>query len=270
MLNPKIVSRPRAQALRLRGRPARPAVRHLRRRRLRRSSSTTTTSLTYESIARVSKKDADAMAGFEAIMGRAAEFLRPLMMRPPPALGSKHPRDVASLLREAGRAAGLGAQRPARAVPRDDDVGRRPARRLLRDGRAQGRLREHRRRRRVGRPAHARAPRTTCSTTTSARSTASPAPGATCAAGWAASARRSRRAPARPAPTSARTPTVASIDVRDGVVTGVTLSDGESCTRRPSCPARTRAARCSTSSAASTSPRRSPRRCAATRPAAGP
>lgn len=66
--------------------------------------------LTYESIARVSRKDADAMAGFEAMMARAAEFLRPLMMRPPPALGSKHPRDIASLLREAGRAAGLGAK----------------------------------------------------------------------------------------------------------------------------------------------------------------
>lgn len=65
---------------------------------------------TYESIARVSRKDADAMAGFEAIMEQAADFLRPLMMRPPPALGSKHPRDVASLLREAGRAAGLGTK----------------------------------------------------------------------------------------------------------------------------------------------------------------
>ena len=36
-----------------------------------------------------------------------AEFLRPLMLRPPPALGSKRPGDLLSLLREAGRAAGL-------------------------------------------------------------------------------------------------------------------------------------------------------------------
>ena len=36
-----------------------------------------------------------------------AEFLRPLMLRPPPALGSKRPGDLLSLLREAGRTAGL-------------------------------------------------------------------------------------------------------------------------------------------------------------------
>ena len=36
-----------------------------------------------------------------------AGFLRPLMLRPPPALGSKRPGDLLSLLREAGRAAGL-------------------------------------------------------------------------------------------------------------------------------------------------------------------
>ena len=40
-----------------------------------------------------------------------AEFLRPLMLRPPPALGSKRPGDLLSLLREAGRAAGLEAAR---------------------------------------------------------------------------------------------------------------------------------------------------------------
>ena len=36
-----------------------------------------------------------------------AGFLRPLMLRPPPALGSKRPVDLLSLLREAGRTAGL-------------------------------------------------------------------------------------------------------------------------------------------------------------------
>jgi phytoene dehydrogenase-like protein len=59
-------------------------------------------------LARVSPKDADAMPGFEDLLGRAANFLRPVMLRPPPALGSKHPGDVFELLREAGRAAGMG------------------------------------------------------------------------------------------------------------------------------------------------------------------
>ena len=34
-------------------------------------------------------------------------FLRPLLLRPPPALGSRRPRDLLSQLREAGRAAGV-------------------------------------------------------------------------------------------------------------------------------------------------------------------
>src|SRR3954467_3849028 len=61
----------------------------------------------YESIARVSKHDADAIAGFDAMMERVADVLRPMMLKPPPALGSKHPGDVCELLKEAGRAAGL-------------------------------------------------------------------------------------------------------------------------------------------------------------------
>ena len=40
-------------------------------------------------------------------MERVADVLRPMMLKPPPALGSKHPGDVLELLREAGRAAGL-------------------------------------------------------------------------------------------------------------------------------------------------------------------
>ena len=59
-------------------------------------------------LARVSPKDADAMPGFEDLLERAANFLRPVMLRPPPALGSRHPGDVFELLREAGRAAGMG------------------------------------------------------------------------------------------------------------------------------------------------------------------
>jgi phytoene dehydrogenase-like protein len=59
------------------------------------------------SIAQVSPHDAEAMAGFDEMMERVADVLRPMMLRPPPALGSKHPGDVFELLREAGRAAGL-------------------------------------------------------------------------------------------------------------------------------------------------------------------
>jgi phytoene dehydrogenase-like protein len=62
---------------------------------------------TYEQVARVSRADADALAPFNALFERAAAFLRPLMLRPPPALGSRRPADVFELLREAGRAAGL-------------------------------------------------------------------------------------------------------------------------------------------------------------------
>jgi phytoene dehydrogenase-like protein len=60
-----------------------------------------------ESVARVSPKDAAAMPAFDAMMERVADVLRPMMLRPPPALGSRHPGDVLELLREAGRAAGL-------------------------------------------------------------------------------------------------------------------------------------------------------------------
>ncbi|HEY7075751.1 MAG TPA: NAD(P)/FAD-dependent oxidoreductase [Solirubrobacteraceae bacterium] len=60
------------------------------------------------SIGRVSPHDAKAMEGFDALMERIADVLRPLMLKAPPALGSKRPGDVLDLLREAGRAAGLG------------------------------------------------------------------------------------------------------------------------------------------------------------------
>jgi phytoene dehydrogenase-like protein len=63
---------------------------------------------TADSIARQSERDAAAYEDFEALLFRAADFLRPMMLREPPALGSKRPGDLASLLREAGRVAGLG------------------------------------------------------------------------------------------------------------------------------------------------------------------
>jgi phytoene dehydrogenase-like protein len=62
---------------------------------------------TQASIAPHSARDAAAYPDFEALLERLADFLRPLMLRPPPALGSKRPGDLLSLLREAGRAAGL-------------------------------------------------------------------------------------------------------------------------------------------------------------------
>jgi phytoene dehydrogenase-like protein len=59
------------------------------------------------SLARVSPRDASVFGEFEALLERAASFLRPVMLRPPPALGSKRPGDLFELLREAARAAGL-------------------------------------------------------------------------------------------------------------------------------------------------------------------
>jgi phytoene dehydrogenase-like protein len=66
------------------------------------------TDRTCKSIAGQSAADAAAYPEFEALLGRAADFLRPMLMREAPALGSKRPGDIASLLRDAGRAAGLG------------------------------------------------------------------------------------------------------------------------------------------------------------------
>lgn len=63
--------------------------------------------VTYEQVARVSRKDADNLEAFDALFDKAAKFLKPLMLKPPPALGSKRPGDVFELLREAGRAAGM-------------------------------------------------------------------------------------------------------------------------------------------------------------------
>jgi phytoene dehydrogenase-like protein len=63
---------------------------------------------TCASLAQHSRADAEAYPRFQALMERMADFLRPMMLRPPPALGSKHPGDLLGLLREAGRAAGLG------------------------------------------------------------------------------------------------------------------------------------------------------------------
>ncbi len=62
---------------------------------------------TAASIAKQSRKDAEAYPKFEELFSRAARFVKPMMLREAPALGSKHPADLVALLREAGRAAGF-------------------------------------------------------------------------------------------------------------------------------------------------------------------
>jgi phytoene dehydrogenase-like protein len=63
---------------------------------------------TAASVGRFSKRDGEAYEDFEDLLDRTASFLRPMMLRPPPALGSRRPADLMSLLREGARAAGLG------------------------------------------------------------------------------------------------------------------------------------------------------------------
>jgi phytoene dehydrogenase-like protein len=62
---------------------------------------------TAASIAAHSRRDGEVYADFEDLFERTAQFLRPMLLREPPALGSRSPLDIASLLREAARAAGL-------------------------------------------------------------------------------------------------------------------------------------------------------------------
>ncbi len=49
---------------------------------------------TYESIARLSKHDADAYGPFYEWIGRIADIMGPLLMQTPPSLGSKKPKDI--------------------------------------------------------------------------------------------------------------------------------------------------------------------------------
>jgi phytoene dehydrogenase-like protein len=65
------------------------------------------TARTRESIARHSRRDAAAYAGFEEMFERLARFFQPMMLRPPPQLGSRRPGDLFELLREGARIAGL-------------------------------------------------------------------------------------------------------------------------------------------------------------------
>ena len=71
---------------------------------------------TVESIRKFSPRDADNYEAFEELLEGTAEFLRPMLLREPPALGSKTPGDIASLLREGARLAGLSKRDTANLV----------------------------------------------------------------------------------------------------------------------------------------------------------
>ena len=195
-------------------------------------------------------------------------FLRPMMLREPPALGSRHPGDLLSLLREGGARRRPQPPRRPRPGPHLHDVGRRPARRLVRARRAQGLDRLDRRGRRLGRPAHA-------------GHRLQPAP---------PRARRDRRdrgrlgpgdrrhgrdqpgdrraPPRRRAPRSAPAPRSPRSTSATAARSASRSPTARRSARRSSPRARTRRRRSSTSPAPSTSPTRSPRTCAATAPAA--
>ena len=89
----------------------------------------------YDEIAKWSKKDADAYPKWNAWLGGLADVLGPLLLTVPPA------HRLTQAARPRGHAAArLAAPRPRRADdrrrdPADDDVDRRPARRLVRDRR---------------------------------------------------------------------------------------------------------------------------------------
>ncbi|MGE5408114.1 MAG: phytoene desaturase family protein, partial [Syntrophothermus sp.] len=63
--------------------------------------------MTQRSIRPINPRDAESFVPFEDRLFRVAEFLSPMLLREPPALGSKRPGDLLSLAREAARAAGL-------------------------------------------------------------------------------------------------------------------------------------------------------------------
>jgi len=63
---------------------------------------------TAASVATFSAHDGEVYEDFELLLDRTASFLRPTLLREPPALGSRHPADLVALLREGARTAGLG------------------------------------------------------------------------------------------------------------------------------------------------------------------
>jgi phytoene dehydrogenase-like protein len=61
----------------------------------------------YESVARWSKKDAEAIAAWDAWLGGLADVLGPMLLTAPPNIGSRKPRDLLGTLRLAWRHRGL-------------------------------------------------------------------------------------------------------------------------------------------------------------------
>src|SRR5215472_4283035 len=64
----------------------------------------------YDSVAKWSKKDAEAMQRWDAWLAGLAEVLGPLLLAVPPRLGSRSPRDLTETLRLAWRHRGLGVR----------------------------------------------------------------------------------------------------------------------------------------------------------------
>jgi phytoene dehydrogenase-like protein len=67
----------------------------------------------FESVARWSKKDAEAMPRWDAWLAGLADVLGPLLLTVPPNIGSRKPRDLVGLLKLAWRNRGLGVRTTA-------------------------------------------------------------------------------------------------------------------------------------------------------------
>src|SRR3712207_8959410 len=62
----------------------------------------------YETMARFSRRDAEAYPEWRRWLGELAAILEPLLLTTPPRLGSRRPRDLVEQLKVAGRVRGLG------------------------------------------------------------------------------------------------------------------------------------------------------------------
>ena len=223
---------------------------------------------TAASIAVHSPKDGEVYAAFEDLLERAAEFLRPMLLREPPALGSRHPLDVAALLREAARGAGL-SKRDVHDLVRifTMSVGDLLDDWFEHDG-LKGSIASTGV---VGVWAGPRTPGTAYNLLHHALGELDGMPGVWGQViGGMGSISQAIARSAEAAGATIRTDAeVASIDIRGEQVTGVTLASGEEI-RAPSSPrVPTRGRRSSTSPVGRISPPRSPRTCAATAPAVG-
>ncbi len=217
---------------------------------------------TVASIAKQSAKDAEAYPRFEELFHRASAFVKPMMLREPPALGSKAPGDLAALLREAGRMAGF-SKRDVHELVRVftmsvgdllDDYFELDG---LKGSTASSGV--------VGVWAGPRTPGTAYNLLHHALGECAGIEGAWGqVVGGMGAISEAIGASARSAGAEILTGAeVASIDVRNGSAIGVTLADGTELRRRWSPPAPTRRRPCSSSPAPGTSPMRSPRTWAA-------